>query len=285
MPAFNGLRRRRPVKHAIQLGPATQQAVGISAETEHHASKAGIGLPRRPERRRPCRGAHEVERRSGKFTPSGAKQDALQFALNELVPSLHKARTTIQKARAEVSERKSKLTLQGPDKTDVAAAIRRQEIRQFLRDMKPEQQSKFFGSQEGRLPPEILAAVLEMPPEFSGVPNTRHAMLMDQAIEAQHGPEAAEIAQLEEAITVAESTVETGRDEMRLEVGAHDKREFERQAAEIEAQYRPVWLRKKGDQTVVVDLDRRVERDATAADLETGAFYENYDQYASGRVA
>jgi hypothetical protein len=132
---------------------------------------------------------------------------------------------------------------------------------------------------------EILAAVLEMPPEFSGVPNTRHALLMEEAIKAQHGAEAEEIAQLEEAITVAESTVETGRDEMRLEVGAHDVREFERQAAEIEAKYRPVWLRKKGDEVKVVDLDRRVERDATSSDIENGAFYADYDQYIAGRVA
>jgi hypothetical protein len=194
-------------------------------------------------------------------------------------PALHRARTTIQKARAEVTDRKSKLTLPAPDKTDTAGAIRRQEIRQFLRDMKPEQQTKFFGSQEGKLPAEILTAVLEMPPEFSGVPNTRHALLMEEAIKAQHGPEAAEIAQVEEAITVAESAVETGRDEMRLEVGAHDKREFERQAAEIEAQHRPVWLRKKGELTKVVDLDRGIERDATPADLENGAFYADHDQY------
>ena len=108
---------------------------------------------------------------------------------------------------------------------------------------------------------------------------------MEEAIEAQHGPEAAEITQLEEAITVAESTVETGRDEMRLEVGAHDKREFERQAAEIEAKHRPVWLRKKGEQVKVVDLDRGIERDATPADLENGAFYADYDQYLAGNVA
>jgi hypothetical protein len=165
---------------------------------------AGLNAVDRAEERTKANAA------SGKFTPDGVKQDTMQFALNELVPSLHRARTTIQKARAEVAERKSKLTLQGPDKTDVAAAIRRQEIRQFLRDMKPEQQSKFFGSQEGRLPPEILAAVLEMPPELSGVPNTRHTLLMEEAIKAQHGGEAEEIAQLEEAITVAESTVEPG---------------------------------------------------------------------------
>ncbi|MFY9954803.1 hypothetical protein [Bradyrhizobium sp.] len=213
---------------------------------------AGLNAVDRAEERTKANAA------SGKFTPDGVKQDALSFALNELVPSLHRARNTIQKARAEVAERKSKLTLPAADKTDAAGAIRRQEIRAFLRDIKPEAQSKFFGSREGKLPADILAAVLEMPPEFSGVPKTRHALLMEEAIKAQHGDEAAEIAQLVEAIEVAESTLEIGRDEMRLEVGAHDKREFDRQAAEIEAQHRPVWLRRKGEQVVVVDLEHRV---------------------------
>jgi hypothetical protein len=36
---------------------------------------------------------------SGKFTPEGVKDDALKFALSDLVPSLHKARQTIRKAR------------------------------------------------------------------------------------------------------------------------------------------------------------------------------------------
>ena len=44
-------------------------------------------------------------------------------------------------------------------------------------------------------------------------------------------PELAEISELEEA--AAESAVETGRDEVRLEVGVHDEREFNEMAAPI----------------------------------------------------
>ena len=65
---------------------------------------------------------------SGKFTPEGVKDDALKFALGDLVPTLHRARTTIKKAKAEVADRKSKLKVEGPDKSDVAGAFRRMEI-------------------------------------------------------------------------------------------------------------------------------------------------------------
>ena len=78
---------------------------------------------------------------SGRFTPEGVKDDALEFALNNLVPVLHRARTTIKKARAEVAERKSKLKVEGPDKSDIAAAFRRMEIRNFPKAMKGDEQT------------------------------------------------------------------------------------------------------------------------------------------------
>jgi hypothetical protein len=73
---------------------------------------------------------------SGRFTAEGVKDDALKFAMGDLVPSFHRARTTIKKARAEVAERKSRLKVEGPDRSDVAGAFRRMEIRTFLREMK-----------------------------------------------------------------------------------------------------------------------------------------------------
>jgi hypothetical protein len=72
---------------------------------------------------------------SGKFTSEGVKDDALKFALSELVPSLHRARTTIKKAKTEVADRKSKLKVEGPDKLDLAGAMRRTKF-DFLQAMK-----------------------------------------------------------------------------------------------------------------------------------------------------
>src|SRR5262245_727492 len=81
---------------------------------------------------------------SGRFTAEGVKDDALQFAMSNLIPVLHRSRNTIKKAKAEVADRKSKLKVEGPDKSDVAGAIRRMEIRSFLRDMKGNDQKNFF---------------------------------------------------------------------------------------------------------------------------------------------
>src|SRR5262245_5544687 len=92
---------------------------------------------------------------SGRFTTDGVKDDALKFALNDLVPILHRARNTIKKAKAEVAERKSKLQIEVPDKTDVAAAFRRMEIRTFLREMKAEEQTKYFAAHGDSLASEV----------------------------------------------------------------------------------------------------------------------------------
>src|SRR5262249_11146516 len=153
------------------------------------------------------------------------KDDALKFAMSDLIPVLHRARTTIKKAKAEVSERRSKLKIDEPDKSDIAAALRRREIRDFLRDMKGNDQKNYFARHGDNLPAEVAMAVIEMPPEFSGIPKSRHDLLTAKAVEAQHRAEIAAINELEEAIVAAESAVETGRDEVRLEVGALNQRE------------------------------------------------------------
>lgn len=227
---------------------------------------------------------------SGRFTAEGVKDDALKFAMSNLVPVLHRARATIKKAKAEVAERKSRLKVEGPDKSDIAAAFRRMEIRTFLREMKGNDQKSYFARHGDNLPAEVAMAIMEMPPEFSGVPKSRHDLMTTRALEAQHGPEIAEISELEEAITAAESAVETGRDEVRLEVGVHDEHKFNEMAAPIEAKHDAPWLRRGksssgAEEIRVVDLDRGVERPATPDEIERGIEYRDYDHFKEGKAA
>lgn len=219
---------------------------------------------------------------SGRFTADGVKDDALKFAISTLIPVFHRARTTIKKAKAEAAERRSRLRIEGPDKSDVAAAFRRREIRIFLREMKGNDQKNYFARHGDNLPAEVAMAILEMPPEFSGVPKSRHDLLTTRALESQHGAEIAEIAKLEEAIASAETTVETGRDEVRLEVGVHDERRFNEMAAPIAAKHDAPWLKRSqgpngAEEIRVVDLDRGVERLATPQEIERGIEYRDYD--------
>lgn len=226
---------------------------------------------------------------SGKLTAGGVKDEALQFAINNLVPNFFRARSTIKKAKAEVAERKSKLKVDGPDKSDIAGAFRRMEIRTFLREMKADDQTKYLARYGDNLPSEVAMAITELPAEFSGVPKSRHDLLRNRAVEAQNAPELVEIRDLEEAIAAAESVVETGRDEVRLEAGVLDERKFNEMAAPIEAKHNAPWLRRgKGadgtDEIRVVDLDRGVERLATPEEITNGVEYRDYDHYKEGKT-
>jgi hypothetical protein len=272
-----------PVSRPIKLWPFDAKPNTIFARLET-AYMSGLDAVDRIEAHTRSNAA------SGKLTPEGVKDDALKFALGDLVPSLHRARMTIKKAKAEVGERKSKLKIEEPDKSDVAGAFRRMEIRTFLREMKGDDQKNYFARHGENLLTEVGLAILEMPPEFSGVPKSRHDLLTERALTAQHGPDITEITELEEAIAAAESAVETGRDEVRLEVGVHDERKFNEMAATIEAKHDAPWLRRTktsngAEEIRVVDLERGVERLATPEEIERGIFYNDFEHYKGGKAA
>jgi hypothetical protein len=80
----------------------------------------------------------------------------------------------------------------------------------------------------------------------------------------------------ERAIEAAESAVEAGRDEIRLEAGVFDPHKFDQLAAPVEQKVSAPWLRKRNDKINVVDLERREERPATPAEIETGVYAEEF---------
>jgi hypothetical protein len=233
---------------------------------------------------------HAACKADPRLTSDGVRDELLKFVLSDAVPALHRGRTAVKKARAEVAERKSKLKIAGPDKTDIAAAFRRMEIRTRLSAMKPDELTKYFAGYGDNLPAEIAQAVTELPAEFSGVPQSRHDLLTERALNAQYGDAITEIKEIEQAIAVAESAVEAARDEVRIEAGVQDVAKFNQLAAPIEAKHDAPWLRRSknsvGEVEIrVVDLDRRRERLATPEEVESGIEYRDYDHYMEGKVA
>jgi hypothetical protein len=128
---------------------------------------------------------HAANKADARFTPEGVRDALLKFVLTDAVPVLHRARTGIKKARTELAERKSKLKLEGPDKTDAAAAVRRSDIRSWLRGLEPEQLNNYFARYGHNLPTDVAQAITELPPEFSGVPQSRHDLLTERALNAR----------------------------------------------------------------------------------------------------
>jgi hypothetical protein len=225
--------------------------------------------------------------KSGKFTADGLVDDALQFALNNAVPTFKRGRDAIGAAKKELAARREKLQLSAPDKSDIAGAYLRREIRDRLTAMPAKERDAFMNENVERMDPVVAEAILTAPAWLSGVAESYRKQLTDKALQAQHGDAVTELQELERAIEVATSAVETGRDEVRIEAGVHDPHAFDQLAAPIEAKQNVPWLQKFNEEGV--EVVRRLSWDATKntgswtkatpQDFETGIFYKDAEEY------
>jgi hypothetical protein len=92
-----------PVSRRIKLWTTDPKPNTTLAQLERAYFEALESVERMEERSRRSVG-------SGKFTADGAKGDVLKFAVNELLPELQRARQLIGGAKAELAERKAKLS-------------------------------------------------------------------------------------------------------------------------------------------------------------------------------
>ena len=195
----------------------------------------------------------------------------------------------IEKARAEAAALRDKIKRQPANPGDI---VGRREIREFLRGMPDKERNAFVSKQRANMDPDMALAIVEMPAAFSGVLEMDRNQLIDTALQAQHGEAMKELTELERAIDIAESVVETGRDEVRQETGL-SQHDFDVQAAPFEqkAVGPKHWLNKwtKGGEEVVhvihegpTGIDNKVglsSRIATPEEVETGEYFANVDEW------
>lgn len=225
--------------------------------------------------------------KSGKYTPQGSADDALQFVLTKAIPTFKRGRDAIAAAKREAASLRDKIKLQPPDKGDVAGALLRREIRDRLSGMSAKDRDRFINENLERMEPIVAEAILTAPSWLSGVSDSHRNLLMEKALEAQFGDAVVEVQELERAIEVTTSAVETGRDEVRTEAGILDPQQFERLAAPNEKKHGAPWL-KRGIENGV-EIVRKFSWDAakntgawpvaTPADIETGVFYETAEAF------
>jgi hypothetical protein len=227
-------------------------------------------------------GARKAEAvKSGKLTSAGVKDDTLQFALVELTPVFKRGRNIIDKAKREAQELRSKVKLQPTDKTDVVGALRRREMREFLRAMPPKERNAYVSKRRENMDPDLALAIVEMPAEYSGVLEMDRNGLVDAALQAQHGEQMQQLVELERAIDVAESAVETGRDEVRQETGL-DAESFDKRAGPFEGKGNHIpWLRrwKPDGEVQLLNMKTKTARPATPEEIEAGQFFKDEEEY------
>jgi hypothetical protein len=215
----------------------------------------------------------------GRMTPRG-QQDALRESLTQNHgKQWARAKAPVAKARAEIKTRRDKLVVKSVDKTDLAAAIERQEIRAWVRSLDlGVRQSVVLATKDRR----ILEALLSAPPELSGITSpSAAAEIENRYIELTYPKELAELEALDSVVAEAEAAVGIAYNELRNTVDMH-QHDFGELMRPIET-IRP-WLIDGRRQVCETAADGKpTYRKATEADLADGVEYKNYDEYKAAQ--
>jgi hypothetical protein len=132
---------------------------------------------------------------------------------------LRKAQNAIARARKDVALRRGKLKLKEPDKTNVVAALERQELRAWVHGLSQADRDKIFNGGGERVDPAIVEAVLFAAPELSGVAPSHLNLMRQRLLEIQFPGESADLADIEQAIALTERSVQVSVDEIAKEIG------------------------------------------------------------------
>jgi len=98
------------------------------------------------------------------------------------------------------------------DKTDVAAAILRMDVRRKWFDMKPHQKAATLHN-----PPAILAtAILELPPAIHGLDEAKEDELRESAFSHDFPDHANDIAELKNVLEFTTTAISLARDQVRV---------------------------------------------------------------------
>jgi len=238
--------------------------------------------------------------RNPELTDVGKQRAALDFGFGTVMPDNLKARRTLRKAQQEVATRRSKLQQPKSDPSDLAAALRRQELRSIMRTMDTKARDAFL-RQNGLLTglnPEIRQAVTEMPASVSGVSETVRDDLLREAMESVNAPALAEINELERAIEIAASALEEGKNEIQraaieIDPGFADPDRFEARAVEAAKLTDQPWLKVFNENGAEI-LKKFNWNEATnsgawtipsSEEIELGLVAETKDEYEKLKVA
>lgn len=149
--------------------------------------------------------AAEIDR-SPNFTPAGRAAAKRSYLETTFAPLVKTALAAMDSADAEIARIRSTMTAAPIDKTDIAGALRRQEIRGWLRTLPDERRTAMLALPD-QLEPEIAAAVIEQPAPLSGATEQQRARMTERAVGARYPKEAATISTLDAAVDALDFNV------------------------------------------------------------------------------
>jgi hypothetical protein len=220
--------------------------------------------------------------RDGRLTPQG-RQEALKAALtNTFGRVLVRAGASVRKARKEITSRRAALTIKPVDPANVSAALERQEIRSWIRQLDLGTRQGVVLSTKDR---RILEALLAAPPELSGILDAGLAEKVEQRyLEVVYPAELAELEAMEAVVAEGETALHIARSDMQTvsDLHAHDFSELMRP---IEQNAGRPWLL-DGDRQVCEIVDGKPRyRVADDSDRANGVRFENFEAYQRANAA
>jgi hypothetical protein len=218
----------------------------------------------------------------GRMTQRG-QQEALKEALtNTHGKAWARAKAPVTKSRAEIKARRAALVIKSVDPANFAAAVERQEIRSWVRQLdQGVRGSVVLATRDKR----ILEAVVSAPPELSGFAGDAAlaGQIEDRYFEVVYPGEVAAIEAMDAVVAEAEAAVGIAYNDLRITFapGMHTH-DFDELMKPIET-IRP-WLIDGRRQVCETGIDGKpVYRKATEADLADGVEYENFDAYRAAQ--
>lgn len=143
-------------------------------------------------------------RNDNTLSDAGRVQAVRRWLSENAAAQLYRVRRTVESCRARIDAERQKLLPPPPDKTDLAGAILRSDLRAILRGMS-------IGSQKATLlgkdaDPIFRTAVLEAPRLASGVPDELRQHTIDAEVERLHPGRSAQLNDLAEDVALLETT-------------------------------------------------------------------------------
>lgn len=147
----------------------------------------------------------EALARDERLTPVGRREALADFVKSIGVEAMRKASGALDHAASLRKSIKAQMVPKGYDKTDIAGAMVRSEIRTWLRGLSPESKSALFAMDD--LSPEVATAIYEAPAELSGLSPATKDAIHEKVIAASYPEQAHQARDLEHASQVIRGAV------------------------------------------------------------------------------
>ncbi|AWI58629.1 hypothetical protein [Sinorhizobium fredii] len=145
-------------------------------------------------------------RKSDRFSATGMAEEMKAFASKDTATVIRKAGHVVDDVREGLQRSKAKMKVPKPDKSDVAGAILRMDVRNWLKSLNRGELAAVLMAKDAA--EEILLAAYEVPPAMIGSDKEFMDSIQERLLEIHHAPVLKQIAEIDEAITLANNVIQ-----------------------------------------------------------------------------